>query len=875
VIHTRAFELVRAAPAGEVVTDDATVAVLRPRFACEPLAGASTPMHRVAKPHAVPPRAAAAPLVGRERELGALCRMWAEAARGRSCAAVVIGEAGIGKSRLLQAIGEACRADGGYWIDAACSPHAANTPLFPLLERARAAAGVELGDDAATVRDRLVARGVAAALGSPAEIDLLAELLVDQAGSSPGEQRIRVLSSLLVARTGAPPTLITVEDATWCDPTTLELLGKAVLRPGARLLVVLSARTEVALPEGLAAADEIALGRLAPAHAAALARDAVRPATLTPADLARVVAAADGVPLFVEELARRLVDPTSSAEPIPSTVRGLLASRIDRLGDAKRTAQLAALAGHEVRHDVLAAVAPWGEAELGRDLEQMLAHGLVYQRGVPPAASYQFAHHLAREVAHDSILPDVRRAWHATLADALERRFVPLADAQPESVAWHFAEAERHLEAATWAERSGQQAFARAAPVEALRHLRFALAELEAVRPSVERDAVELVVQRGIAAAASAVEGMASPAAEAALRRVLALHHARGERGAAFVVERTLGAQQAMRARYGAALADAERAIGDARVKQSVAAESSARVQRGMALFAGARFVEADEELARAVELLDGPGDARRAIAVGGLDPTVLARYFRARALWHLGRSDAAVALAEANVDAACAQGDHHGEIVARNGLLIVHLLRRDPFAVEAVIDVLVARAGPQAPPSLAAFLELARAWADALRGEDHVDGVLDAVDRFRASGMGIDASALWAMLAEACLGVGRVAAGLAAVERGLAVAAEIGELHAEPELYRLRAALLDRAQGVGGEEAREALEIGASLATVSGSRGLALRVACDLARWHIAHGDYATARAVLAAELEVVAEGEGTIDLVDARALAAIVVAR
>jgi tRNA A-37 threonylcarbamoyl transferase component Bud32 len=875
----RARALAVAAPPGAVLVDDATAHLVRARFACDAGAytdarGASVNAHRVVRAHAVPPRGLAGPLVGRDRELGLLHRAWNEARAGACRAVVLVGEAGIGKSRLLEALGESVRAEGSAWIDCACSPHAANTPLFPLLQRARERAGITFSDDVVTARRKLVDAGIARAFGSEGELDLVASLLVDGVRDATSvERRVAALASLVASPTPAPPVLLSIEDAGWCDPTTLALLGAALQRPGARLLVVLTARAELALPGALAHADEVALGRQPADMVAAIVR-ASSPATLEDTDLDHIVEAADGVPLFAVELARSLATqgPGGRATAIPTTVRGVLAERLDALGEAKRTAQLAALCGREVRHEVLAAVAPWGEAGVSQDLAAMLQLGIVFQRGVPPAASYQFVHHLARDVAHDSMLPDVRAAWHGALGDVVVARFAGVAEAEPESMAVHFAEAGRPLDAARWAERAGRLAFSRSGPVEALRHFRFALRALDAVAPSSERDDVELALQRGVEFAAGATEGMASPAVEAALRRVRAIEAAKGDDPAVFLSDRLLATQDAIRARFGRALADADRALDAARRLGSPEAEAVALMQRGLGLFAGARFVEAEADLARSVGLFER---AAPSAAPSGVDPRRLAACFRARATWHLGAVDRALALQERDVAEAARLGVPHGELVARNGLMQIHLMRRDGLATEVALDELVTCAGSSVPPSLAAFVDLTRAWVAAQRGEDRLATALDAVDRFLLSGMRIDATLLCALTADACLAVGRIADGLHLVERGLGFVAEHGELHSEPELHRLRGLLLAVEAGPASDEAREPLELAASLASVAGARSLALRIACDLARWHVAAGDRVEARAVLEPELALVTEGDGTIDVVDARALGALVAAR
>lgn len=808
-VHERAFELSRAALAGTVLVDSLTERLVRSRFECEPAAQADLGCadriaHRVVRARTAPSGVPATPMLGRDREHAALLRLWSDACAGKSRAAFVVGEAGIGKSRLVQAIGESAREAGGRWVDCA------------------------------------------------------------------GWQPLELLSSLLATPTDTGPTLITLDDAERSDPALLDLLAAALARPDARLLIVLAAPAELTLPGALASPYEVALARLPADAIAAIARASALPESLANDAVEHVVVMADGMPLHAEEIARSLVRAVELAPsepvPIPPTLRGRLTARLDAAGNAKRTARLAALAGRDARYGLLAAVAPWGEATLDADLEVLLASGLIYQRGVPPVASYQFVHPLLRAAARESMVPETRRAWHAALAAALVAQSESDVAAGPDVVAHHFADAGLPLDAARWAERAGRRSLDRSAPAEATRFLRFALDQLAVAAASPERDAIESSVQRDLATALTATEGMASVGVELALKRARALYAECGDERQVLVLDGDLGKQQIARAHFSEALVDADHALRGGAFGADAFLEASALVQRGIALFFVGRLVEARVDLDRAVARLDPPGQvhaARRAV-----ESLVLARCFLARVLWHLGLPDQALVVAAQNLDRAQRTAPLHTELEAHNVLMAIHLLRRDAVAVEQALEAIEARGTAVLWPALEAFLVIARVWAVAQRGENLTSTMDVSIALFQATGMKYGASFLHVLAADACLAVGEVECGLSAAKRGLAVVAETTEYYLEPELHRLHAALLDARDGPGGDAARDALELAFSIADSSGARSFALRIASDLARWHLVHADRASARAVLAPELAAVVEGESTMDVLDARTI-------
>ena len=394
-------------------------------------------------------------MVGRDKELARLLRQWHLARSGEGRAVLVVGEPGIGKSRLVQALKDAVAGEPHVGLHYQCSPFDAGSPLWPVTQQLAFAAGSAPHDDAATRRDRLAAllRESVDAVDEP--LALLAPLLglaLDRdplAGLDPQERRALALKALvgqllgLAARRG--PALAVFEDVHWIDPTSLELVQRILdAIASARVLLVLTTRPEGELAlRGAPHLGRLSLGRLGRAAADELVGELAATRALDKGLRREILARTDGVPLFVEELTKAVLETTPAgpgAAIVPATLQDSLLARLGRSPAMRAVAQTAACFGREFDHDLLAAVAGMPEDELDAGLAELVRRELLSRRGIPPNASYSFRHALVRDAAHQSLPRSRRRELHARIAVALETRRQDEAAARPELVAHHWAE---------------------------------------------------------------------------------------------------------------------------------------------------------------------------------------------------------------------------------------------------------------------------------------------------------------------------------------------------------------------------------------------------------------------------------------------------
>ncbi len=482
-----AARLQQLAAPGEVVVAEATRRLLGSAFSLESLEprtleGFAGPVEafRVRGERAVESRFAShrgegvLPLVGRDGELGLLLGQWREALAGEGRAVLVVGEAGIGKSRLIRALREAVLPDRPTVLLCQGSPFHADSPLWPVAQQLALAARIEPGDAAATRRAKLaqvVAAGerlelLAGLLGITGEPQALAALDAQERR----RRTLRALLDQLLDPAAHAPVLVLLEDAHWFDPTTLELVRAALASIAeARVLVVVTARPEGEAALGaLPGVARLTLGRLGRGAVEAIVDGLVGRRGLAAEGRAEIVARTDGVPLFVEELTKAVLEaaPAGRGTGVPATLQDTLLARLDREPRMKAVAQIAACLGRDFERALLEAVADLDPADLATGLDALVAAGLVWRRGGGAEAAYRFKHALVRDAAYESLLESRRRVIHGRIADALEAR----PDAAPEVLAHHLAEGGRPADAACKWLAAAELARARHAGEEARRH---------------------------------------------------------------------------------------------------------------------------------------------------------------------------------------------------------------------------------------------------------------------------------------------------------------------------------------------------------------------------------------------------------------------
>ena len=479
------------------------------------------------------------PLVGREQEVGLLRERWAQVKDGLGQVVLLSGEAGIGKSRLVQVLKEQVATEPQAWLTPCqCSPYHQNSALYPMIDLLeRVALRFEREESPQQKLSKLEGFLVQYGLPLAETVPLLAALLslpltADYAplAMSPAQQKQKTLQALLtiLLRIAAQqPVLFVMEDLHWVDPTTLELLSLLVDQgPTARILALWTFRPDFSPPwTGRSHLTQVTLPRL-PRQQATEMTDRVAHGKALPAEVVeQVVAKTDGVPLFVEELTKMVLESgllqeredryelTGPLPPlaIPTTLHDSLMARLDRLATVKGLAQLGATLGREFSYELLQAVSPWDEGTLQRGLHQLVEAEFLYQRGLPPQATYLFKHALIQDAAYQSLLRSTRQQYHQRIAQVLEARFPELCETQPELLAQHYTEAGLMAQAVPYWQRAGQRAIERSANVEAVAHLTKGLELLVTLPDTPERAQQELGLQTTLGPALMATKGYAAP----------------------------------------------------------------------------------------------------------------------------------------------------------------------------------------------------------------------------------------------------------------------------------------------------------------------------------------------------------------------------
>jgi class 3 adenylate cyclase len=547
------------APANAVVISAATARLVSGTFALEDmgtqtLRGVAEPM-TISRVRGLRPTptleeelvtATVPVLVGRDEESGLLRRRWDQSRAGLGQVVFVSGEAGIGKSALVDGLRAQVRAEGLPRIAFRCSPYHTASALYPVITRLEHLWQFAPDDAAATRLIKLEAGLRPSELPLAEVVPVFAGLLAVPLPAdryalltgTPQQQKQQTLDTLvawLAAQTERQPVLAVWEDLHWADPTTLELLGLVIEQaPTVPMLHVLTSRPAFLPPwPPRSHLTSLVLNRLEPRQVEALITQRVGGKVLPAAVVRHVVTKTDGVPLYVEELTKMLLaSPLVREETgqyvligqlgtvaIPDTLQDALMARLDQLSAAKEVAQLGAVLGREFTYDLVKGIAPQNEYTLQAGLSQLVAAELLYQRGRPPRARYAFKHALIQDAAYASLLKSTRQQIHQRTAQVLEAQFPEMVATQPELLAHHLTEAGRSAQAVEYWQRAGERAVARSTHLEAISHLRTGLAVLQTLPETAERIQQELLLQIRLGQALMMTKGFAAPEAEHAYAR--------------------------------------------------------------------------------------------------------------------------------------------------------------------------------------------------------------------------------------------------------------------------------------------------------------------------------------------------------------------
>jgi predicted ATPase len=649
-------------------------------------------------------RSGGTPLVGRDEETELLLEHWRWAKGGEGQVVLLSGEPGIGKSRLAVAVQELLEAEPHTRLRYSCSPHHTDSALHPVIAQLERAAGFEREDTPETRLDKLEA--LLAPTNPPQEdVALLAALLSLSAAShryaplylSPQRLKEKTFEALLrqLELLAQPnPLPMVFEDVHWIDPTSRELLDLAVGRaPRLRLLLLITFR-----PEFMAWSDQphvttLELARLGRRDTTELVERIVGHCALSPEVVAKIAERAEGVPLFVEELTKAVLESGAraasgrsatphAASSVPATLHASLMARLDRLGPAaKGIAQIGAAFGRDFAYQPLAAIAP-DRDRLDELLDRLVDAGLIFSHGAGPEATYTFKHALVQDAAYASLLRSSRKGLHARIAGVFEEKFPEVGESNPELLAYHHAESGQYLRAVEFYLRAGRRALERSANIEAAAHLRKGLDALNQLPLDGTRLRYELDLQMTLGPALMPMKGWGAPEVEQTYARARELCHQLGATPQLFAALRGLWEYYELRAHTEPAteiaqeiLSLAERA--DDRKLLLIAHD----VMGDNSLWAG-DFSAAHLHTAQGIALYDPVLDRDLAYGHGGYDPAMACRAFGAHALWYLGFPDRAAKQSQDAVKFARELGHPQSLVHALGHGALLHQFRRDARSV-------------------------------------------------------------------------------------------------------------------------------------------------------------------------------------------------
>jgi TOMM system kinase/cyclase fusion protein len=898
-----------AAPNTVVITG-ATFQLLGGFFACQSLGtpvlkGVAQPLevYQVRSERTARSRLEAAgstgltPLVGREPEVALLLERWAQVKDGSGQVVLLSGEAGIGKSRLVQVLVEQVASEPQAWLTPCqCSPYYHNTALYPLIDLLERVV-LPFGPEESSDQKRRKLEGFVVQYGLPlAEaVPLFAALLSLPLGAdyapltvSPEQQKqltLNALLTILLRIAAQQPVLFVMEDLHWVDPTTLDFLSLLVDQgPTARILALFTFRPDFTPPwTGRSHVTHVTLPRLPQRQAAEMTGRVAHGKALPAEVVEQVVAKTDGVPLFVEELTKMVLESgllqerqecyvlTGPLPPlaIPTTLHDSLMARLDRLAMVKGLAQLGATLGREFSYELLQAVSPWDEGTLRQGLQQLVAAEFLYQRGVPPQATYVFKHAMIQEAAYQSLLKSTRQQYHQRIAQVMEARFPASCETQPELLAHHYTESNLIAQAIGYWQRAGQRAIERSAYVEAVAHLTKGLELLMLLPDTSERAQQELSLQTALGLSWMTTKGMAASEVGEAYTRARELCQHVGDTKQLFAVSMGLCTFYRQRGEFQTARELGEQCLSLARREGEPMRILEAHRALGVPLFYLGEIALARAHLEQEMALYDPQQQQSHAFHYG-VDPRISCLSTVNWALWLLGYPDQALGRGHDALTLAQELPHPYSLAYALQGAIRLHRFRREVQATQQCAETLLKISSEQGFAQWAAAGAMMRGWLLSEQGQEEqgIAQMRRGLDAWQL--MGIEAGQpYWlSLLAEAYARTSQVEETSRLLAEALFLVHKNAESWWEAELHRLKGEVLLKQADADEREAEASFRQALDIARLQEAKSLELRAAMSVSRLWQRQGKRAEAHALLAPVYGWFTEGFDTADLQDAKAL-------
>jgi len=834
------------------------------------------------------------PFVGRQHEVGMLLDRFEQAKEGEGQVALLSGEPGIGKSRLAHALIERLANEPHTLMRYYCSPYHVNSALHPIIEQLERAAAFELDDSPERRLDKLemlLRQGA----NDPSAVALVATLLSIPVGTryppldlpAPRQRELTIAALLdqLSGLAARQPLLVVLEDSQWLDPTSTELFERVIERiQTLPVLLLITFRPEFAPPWiSYPHMTSLTLNRLGRRQCTEMMAAVAGGKPLPEEILAQIWAKTEGVPLFVEELTKTVLESglledrgdrfelTGPLPPlaIPATLQDSLMARLDRFAPVKEVAQIGAVIGREFSYRLLAALSPLEETALQEALSHLVGSELVFRRGTIPDATYSFKHAFVQDAAYGSLLKSRRRQLHAQVAGPLRERFPELVASQPEILAHHCTEAGLTEQAIDYWQVAGDRAVERSANVEAIAHFTQALTLLRALSDSPDRLRREIAVQTALGVPLLAKRGFAAPEVGEAYSRALELCEQVGETTLLPSALQGLSSYYIVRAELQLGRQMAERCLALAQHSNDSALSLGAHHLLGAILGLMGEPSVACDHLHQAITLYDP--FAHRAVAFRyGADLGVFDRSLCAHFLWQAGYPAQALEMAEAALALANEVLHPFSQALALSFAAMLRQFRRETRAAQEIALAAVTLCDERGFSYYQAWSTLISGWtlAEGRQAEEGIARMRCGLEAMQATGARLRRSYYLGLLADAYSKTGKVEQATVHLAEALPLVETSAERWWQAELYRVQGELLLTRTGNGETPARVCFERALDISRQQKARSLELRAATSLARLWAEQGKPTAAHDLLAPVYGWFTEGFDTADLKEAKAL-------
>jgi class 3 adenylate cyclase/predicted ATPase len=832
--------------------------------------------------------------VGRTQEVALLMDRWQEAKQGEGQVILLAGDAGVGKSRIIDTFRKQVSDDAQALLHFQCSPYHIDSALFPVITELEHDAGF-MPDDLPYVRlgkleDLLKDGGadltktiplIAALLSIPAD-DRYPPADLDPQRRK--ERSLGVLVDRLVAIANKSPLLIIVEDLHWADPTTLDFFSRAILRlREMRAMLIMSFRPDFRAPwTGHAHVTALLLSRLGRRYCLAMIEAVANGKTLPSAVTEQIIEKSDGVPLYVEELTKTVLESGLLQESddswtligplpefaIPATLQDSLLARLDRFPSVKEVAQLGAAIGREFSYNLLAAVSNMPGSDLQSALDKLAGAELIFSRGVPPAASYIFKHALVQDAAYETMLKSKRQQLHGRIAKALEDHFLEVKNTQPEILAHHYTQAGLTETAVAWWDKAGEHAIKRSANMEAVRHLGRAIKLLQSKCEFPERGARELAIRIKMSGPLIATGGYVTAELADNYARAWELCSKLGEDKAEFPVMYGQWVIPYVRGDMRAALENSERFLRRAEHQGDTGLlmmghriYGSSHVWRGNTL-------TGSEHLRHALSLYR-TGEHDQLAYIFSQHPRTAALSHLCLALQHIGLLDQAMEAGDEAISEA--RRFQHFNSIAYSlcfvSLLI--MLRRDTAKLKSTAGELLQLAEQYSAAYWALWAKPMLGWIAAQEGdiETGIRQMHESTEKLQKQKANLWVPQTLLLEAEILGKAAQYQRAYSLIDAAQALIEPLEQRFYEAELHRVRGAVL-MAEQPGSLKASESLDRAIDVARRQNSRFLELRACVSKARLSRDRGMRAEARDILMGIYQSFSEGHDTADMMEARTL-------